>query len=56
MPYDGLQFKLSKTPGKLTRAQAMIGEHNLEILEEILSIDTSKAADLLDQGILEQSF
>ena len=56
MPYDGLQFTLSKTPGSLTRAQAMVGEHNLEILDEILSIGPSEAADLLNEGILEQSF
>ena len=56
MPYDGLQFTLSKTPGSLTRAQAMIGEHNLEILDEILSIGPQEAANLLNEGILEQSF
>jgi len=56
MPYDGLQFTLSKTPGSLTRAQAMIGEHNLEILDEILSISPQEAANLLNEGILEQSF
>ena len=56
MPYDGLQFKLSKTPGSLTRAQAMVGEHNLEILDEILSIGPEEAANLLTEGILEQSF
>ena len=56
MPYDGLQFQLSKTPGHLSRAQAMIGEHNLEILEEILSMSPSEVADLLLEGVLEQSF
>ncbi len=56
MPYDGLQFQLSKTPGHLSRAQAMIGEHNLEILEEILSMTPSEVADLLLEGVLEQSF
>ena len=34
----------------------MVGEHNLEILDEILSIGPSEAADLLAEGILEQSF
>ena len=34
----------------------MIGEHNLEILEEILSMSPSEVADLLLEGVLEQSF
>ena len=56
MPYDGLQFQLSETPGKLTRAQAMVGEDNKEILTEILSMRSSEVQTLLNEGVLEQSF
>ncbi|MDE0744998.1 MAG: CoA transferase, partial [SAR202 cluster bacterium] len=56
MPYDGLQFQLSETPGKLTRAQAMVGEDNKEILTEILSMRSSEVQTLLSEGVLEQSF
>ncbi len=56
MPYDGLQFQLSETPGKLTRAQAMVGEDNKEILTEILSMGSSEVQTLLNEGVLEQSF
>ena len=56
MPYDGLQFQLSETPGKLTRAQAMVGEDNKEILTEILSMGSLEVQTLLNEGVLEQSF
>ena len=38
MPYDGIVCHLSKTPGALRRPQALVGEHNREILREILGL------------------
>ena len=55
MPYDGLTYHLSKTPGALRMPQALIGQHNTEILGEILGLDASSVDELLEQGVLEQS-
>ena len=55
MPYDGLSYHLSKTPGALRMPQALIGQHNFEILGEILGLDDSAVVQLLEQGVLEQS-
>ena len=55
MPYDGLSYHLSKTPGALRMPQALIGQHNFEILREILGLDDSAVVQLLEQGVLEQS-
>ena len=55
MPYDGLTYHLSKTPGALRMPQALIGEHNAEILREILGMDETAVANLLSSGVLEVS-
>ena len=55
MPYDGLTYHLSKTPGALRMPQALIGEHNAEILREILGMDEDGVAGLLADGVLEVS-
>lgn len=55
MPYDGLTYHLSKTPGALRTPQALIGQHNTEILGEILGLDANEADGLLERGVLEQS-
>ncbi len=55
MPYDGLQFLLSKTPGKL-RPQALIGEHNELILKEFISLTDDEIGNLVASEVLETSF
>ncbi|MCH8109248.1 MAG: CoA transferase [Chloroflexi bacterium] len=55
MPYDGLQFTLSKTPGKL-RPQALIGEHNELILKEFISLSDNEIGNLVADEVLETSF
>ena len=55
MPYDGLTYHLSKTPGALRMPQALIGQHNTEILGEILGMDCSTVEGLLERGVLELS-
>lgn len=55
MPYDGLTYHLSKTPGALRMPQALIGQHNVEILEDILGLDKAEVNGLLESGVLEQS-
>ena len=55
MPYDGLTYHLSKTPGSLRMPQALVGQHNAEILSEVLGLDTAAVNKLLESGVLEQS-
>ena len=55
MPYDGIVSHLSKTPGALRRPQALVGEHNVEILNEILGMDDGVIEGLVAAGVLESS-
>ena len=55
MPYDGLTYQLSKTPGALRMPQALIGQHNEEILKEILGLDDDAISALVIDGVLESS-
>ncbi len=55
MPYDGLTYDLSETPGALRMPQALIGQHNEEILKEILGLDDDSISDLIVNGVLESS-
>ncbi|MCH7997529.1 MAG: CoA transferase, partial [Chloroflexi bacterium] len=54
MPYDGLQFQLSRSPGKLM-PQALIGEHNQLILKEFISLTDEEIAALVEAEALETS-
>jgi benzylsuccinate CoA-transferase BbsF subunit len=55
MPYDGLQFLLSKTPGSLRMPQALIGQHNNVILREKLGMSDDEIGNLVAEGVLEAS-
>ncbi|MCY4653026.1 MAG: CoA transferase, partial [Dehalococcoidia bacterium] len=55
MPYDGLTYQLSETPGALRMPQALIGQHNEEILREILHLDDDAISTLVIDGVLESS-
>ncbi len=55
MPYDGITYRLSKTPGAVRMPQALVGQHNSEILSQILGMDDTAVAALLADGVLEQS-
>ncbi len=55
MPYDGLQFQLSRSPGKLQRPQALIGEHNQLILKEFIGLTDKEIAALVEAEALETS-
>lgn len=55
MPYDGLQFLLSKTPGKLRMPHALVGQHNELILKQFLSLSDDEISDLIAEEVLETS-
>lgn len=52
MPYDGLMFTLSKTPGEV-RAAPCIGEHSEYILQEILHLSEDEVNDLIVKGVVK---
>ena len=55
MPYDGLTYRLSETPGALRMPQALIGQHNEEILKEVLAVSDEEFVELVVGGVLETS-
>ena len=55
MPYDGLVYQLSDSPGAIRMPQALIGQHNAEILSETLGMAQAEVSTLLADGVLEQS-
>lgn len=55
MPYDGLQFLLSRSPGELRMPQALVGQHNDVILRDKLGMSDREIGDLVAEGVLEAS-
>ena len=43
---EGTRFKLSRTPARATRAVPALGEHNAEVLADILGYDADRMADV----------
>ena len=56
MPYSGLNFELSRTPGKLNWAAPTVGQHNEHVLKEIIGLSSDEVADLIASGSLETSY
>ena len=55
MPYDGLQFQLSKTPGEHLNAHALIGQHNEMVLKEFAGLTDEEIGQLVIDEVLETS-
>lgn len=51
--YDGISYKLSDTPGKLTRAAPRIGEHTEYVCRDILGMAEEEMDEYLVEGVLE---
>ena len=45
-------LRLSRTPGRIAGSEPELGQHTQIILEEVLGITSSEAADLLAEGII----
>ena len=56
MPYNGPQFKLSGESNRPRWAAPTVGQHNVQVLREILGLDEDDVADLFAAGALESSF
>ncbi len=51
--YDGIAYKLSETPGRLTRAAPRIGEHTEYVCKEILGLTEEEITEYLVEEVLE---
>ncbi len=51
--YDGLSFKLSKSPGRLSRSGPVLGQHNDEVYKGILGMDPEEYEALKADGVFE---
>jgi len=51
-PYEGLQHRLSKTPGDLRRPAPALGQHNQEIFREILGLDRAEVERLIEEKVI----
>jgi crotonobetainyl-CoA:carnitine CoA-transferase CaiB-like acyl-CoA transferase len=46
MIVEGTRFKLSRTPARIERASPALGEHNAEVLLDVLNYDGDRVADV----------
>lgn len=53
VPYDGLPFTLSATPGRPRAAAPCLGEHNFMVLSEFLGYSPEEIGELTANGVLE---
>ena len=50
--YDGMLWKMSKTPGKLTRRAPLVGEHNQMVFGEMLGMSEDKINGLIEEKVI----
>ena len=53
MPYDGIAFTMSRTPGALRWPHACLGEHNEHVLKDLIGLTDNEIAELMIKGVLE---
>lgn len=47
------RFRLARIPARVLRAGPTLGEHNWEVLNDVLGYDEDRIAELLAQGLLD---
>lgn len=52
IPLTGFPYKLSRTPAEIQHHPPDLGEHNLEILVDLLEYSPEQAADFQEKGII----
>ncbi len=50
--YDGLLWKMSKTPGKINRHAPLVGEHNDYVFGELLGMSQDEINKLIDKKVI----
>jgi benzylsuccinate CoA-transferase BbsF subunit len=51
-PYDGLEHRMSRTPGDLRRPAPTLGQHSAEVLGEILRMDAAEIEELRREKVI----
>jgi crotonobetainyl-CoA:carnitine CoA-transferase CaiB-like acyl-CoA transferase len=51
-PYEGHQFRLSKTPGELRWAAPIMGQHNEYVFKDILGLSQEEIAKLTEEKVI----
>ena len=52
LPYASRPWKFDKTPGSIRRAAPTLGEHNYEVLQDILGMSESQTTDMEEAGVI----
>ena len=50
--WNGYPWKLSRTPGRVGRPAPLFGEHNDELLTEVLGLSAVETVALRDQAVV----
>jgi len=50
--FPGFPIKFSKTPAEITRPALLLGQHNAEVLGELLGYGKEKIDDLRSAGVI----
>jgi len=51
-PYEGLEHRMSRTPGALRRPAPALGQHSNEVLGEILGMATAEIEELRREKVI----
>ena len=51
-PYEGLEHRMSRTPGSLRRAAPVLGQHSEEVLREILGMTDTEIEELKHEQVV----
>ena len=51
--YNGIPYRLSRTPGRLRTPAPLLGQHNAEILGELLQLNSADIASLSSEEVLK---
>jgi crotonobetainyl-CoA:carnitine CoA-transferase CaiB-like acyl-CoA transferase len=53
-PVQRSEFRLSRAPGRFGSPAPLLGQHTVQVCQEILQMDEAEIAALLEAGVLEQ--
>jgi len=51
-PYEGLAYRMSRTPGELRTPAPTLGQHNDEVFGELLGLGADEIARLKEEKVI----